>query len=57
MNDEAISREVVCATTDCDNEGEPILLELPPDIAAVMCGACGQPITDITPPLTLIPAV
>lgn len=53
---ELIMREVVCATADCGNEGEPILLELPPNIAAVMCGACGQTVSNIAPPLTPSPA-
>lgn len=49
---EQVNHTVVCETTGCGNEGEPILLELPPNIAAVMCGACGQTVSNITPPLT-----
>lgn len=49
---------VICHTEGCGNEGVPIELATTwtdeeggvHDVGAVICGACGQPITDITNP-------
>lgn len=46
---------VICHTKDCENEGVPIELELGytdddgavHETATVICGPCGNPITDI----------
>jgi hypothetical protein len=49
-----------CHTEGCDNAGEPIELTLSyPDaetgetvyVSSVVCGVCGQEITDVDPPL------
>lgn len=39
-----------CHTPTCENQGVPILV--PEDAETVVCGPCGQPITDLstTPP-------
>lgn len=51
MTEEPTFRTVAatCRTADCENTGRPITLDVP-DVAdpAVVCGVCGQPITDIT---------
>jgi hypothetical protein len=39
---------LTCHTDGCGNADVPITLSMPEGCAAV-CGACSQPITDITP--------
>ena len=40
-------KTVTCSTTDCRNEGVPIDVPNNPD-SLVICGACGEPIRNIT---------
>lgn len=51
---------VTCHTEGCENEGQAIPMDLDspadwdppaPAVSAVYCGACGQQITDVEPPL------
>lgn len=54
---------VICRTTGCRNVGVALLITLsgvdddgvPWVAAGVVCGPCGQPILDITPPLPAPP--
>jgi len=41
--------DATCHTPDCANAGHTITVPTAPDIEAVICGVCGQPITDIAP--------
>lgn len=52
---------VICETPGCPSEGRPVE-NVPVGweneetgeteyVSAVACGACGQPITDVTPPI------
>lgn len=36
-----------CSTLDCESYARPVQISMP-DEATVVCGACSQPITDIT---------
>lgn len=40
---------VTCRTEGCENEGYTLVLSQPGH--TIICGPCGQPITDIDPPL------
>lgn len=40
---------VTCRTPDCENADFTIILKFPGH--TIICGPCGQPITDIDPPL------
>jgi len=53
---------LTCHTPGCPSQGEPVQYELavvnPVDgttsyVNTVICGLCGQPITDIQPPIEL----
>jgi hypothetical protein len=54
-----VATRVICATDGCENQGIALVIEssgIDPDgnpftVDAVFCGACSQPIDDITPPL------
>jgi hypothetical protein len=41
-----VTRSVTCHTDGCGNAGIAIALSMTED-AAVACGVCGQPITDV----------
>lgn len=43
---------VTCRTEGCENGGYTIILSRPGH--SVICGPCGQPITDIDPPLPVV---
>lgn len=52
---------LTCLNQDCDNYGMPVELDLTVTdpwtgqrvyVDAAVCGICGQPITDIDPPLS-----
>lgn len=40
---------VTCRTEGCENENIGIVVESPSQV--ILCGPCGQQITDIVPPL------
>ena len=42
-----VPRVLTCHTDGCENAGVAIPVQMPADGGAA-CGACGQPITDIT---------
>jgi hypothetical protein len=42
---------VTCHTEDCENDGIPVTLyHVGDEVIPVICGVCGQPITDVTTP-------
>jgi hypothetical protein len=63
MSDPVSTNTVTCHTDGCDNNGVPIEMTLSwtetdidgqlvqHTVSGVVCGVCGQPITDIAPPL------
>lgn len=40
--------EVVCHTNGCENGELAIVIDTPDEVPVVMCGPCGQEITDVT---------
>jgi len=54
-----MSSVVICHTQDCGNADQPISMDLTYEdeygdthpVGSVSCGVCGQPITDVDPPL------
>lgn len=42
-----------CHTNGCENQGIPI--PIPEDAGAVVCGVCGEPITDLATEPTALP--
>lgn len=47
-----IERTGTCHTDGCTSNGRPVTMTVPED-AGWACGACGQPITDLDPPLSV----
>ena len=47
---ETVEHLVTCHTEDCDNAEIAIPMALADENTAVVCGVCGQPITDVTTP-------
>jgi hypothetical protein len=45
---EFVTRVLTCHTEGCGNDGHPISLDVPADVEAYSCGACGQPISDVS---------
>jgi len=46
---ETAKYEVTCRTFGCGNENINILVDADVNTPSVVCGPCGQPITNITP--------
>jgi hypothetical protein len=47
--DDVAPMTVTCHTTDCDNADIPITIKTKPDVGAIICSGCNQPITDHVP--------
>lgn len=47
-----VSVTLTCQTDGCGNQGVAIELMVPDTTSAAMCGACGQPITDVSGDVT-----
>ena len=39
---------LTCHTEECGNDGVAVTLTVPDGAVTYTCGACGQPITDVT---------
>jgi transcription elongation factor Elf1 len=46
---EFIEYQVTCRTEGCENSDITINIQAPKENAHIVCGVCGQQITDVTP--------
>ena len=44
-----VDLSLVCHTAGCENDGVVIPLAVPRDVGSIVCGPCGQSITDSVP--------
>lgn len=48
METDSATHWVTCETPACTSSGAPIRMQYPEDVTAVVCGVCGNQITNIT---------